>query len=78
MTLSCFKPTETENEFIVRVYDIEGKNEASRLSFNKSIQSAKLIDLCENEICDLSFDDKTVIIPIEANSILTLKIRLNE
>ena len=78
LALSCFKPTMVENEFIIRVYEVEGKNGSAQLKFDKDIQSVKLIDLCENEIGDLSFDGKTVSIPVEAHSILTLRIQFSE
>ena len=78
LALSCFKPTFEENEYIIRVYEIEGKNGQARLKFDRDILSAKLIDLCENDIGDLSFDNKSVVIPVEAHSILTVKIKLNE
>jgi alpha-mannosidase len=77
LALSCFKPAAVKNEFIVRVYEIEGKNGTAQLKFDKIIQSAKLVDLCEKEIGDLAFDDDKVLIPVEAHSIFTLKIRLH-
>ena len=78
LALSCFKPTIVDGEFIVRVYEIEGKSGTAKISFDKIVQSAKLIDLCEKEIGDLSFDDRSVSLPVEPHSILTMKVKLNE
>ncbi|MHA2374002.1 MAG: alpha-mannosidase [Candidatus Thorarchaeota archaeon] len=75
LMLSCFKTSDDSNEFILRFYEVEGNTGNSELVFNRFIESARLIDLIEHDIGELSHDENTIRIPVDAHSILSMKVK---
>ncbi len=76
LMLSCFKPTGQENEYVVRLYEPKGEAGKSELIFNRDIESVKLVDLCEKDIGELAHSNRRVEIPVDAHSIITLRLRM--
>ncbi len=74
LILSCFKPTDKEKEFIVRLYEAAGVPGHARIKFNRPLVRADLVDICEREIGGLAVDGTDVEIPIDRNSIITMRI----
>ncbi|TFF83893.1 hypothetical protein EU524_01700, partial [Candidatus Thorarchaeota archaeon] len=78
LMITCFKPTQRENEYIIRFYEPKGESGKSELSFSRVIQSVRLVDLCEKDVGELTFSGNRVEIPIDAYSIVTLRVSLGD
>ncbi|RDE12007.1 MAG: hypothetical protein C4K49_10970 [Candidatus Thorarchaeota archaeon] len=76
LALSCFKPTDDPKEFIVRVYDVHGNGGRMALKFNRDVEGAKLVDMCERNIGQLSVDGRVVRLPMVAHSICTIRVKM--
>lgn len=76
LMLSCYKLGETSNELIVRLYETIGVSGNANLDLHRELEKVELIDLCERTIGELSFQGSIVTIPIDAHSIVTLRIKL--
>jgi alpha-mannosidase len=72
--LSCHKIGSSEHEFIIRLYEMAGEGGSAVLEFPFVIEKAELVDLCERNIGELSCSGSTVTLPVDANSIITLRI----
>ena len=50
--LSAMKGPEVgeDNELIVRLYDVNGKNDSTTIAFERKIKEAKVVDITENEV----------------------------
>ncbi len=78
LVLSCYKPTNNPNEYIVRFYEPSGRNGNVAIAFDQEVESAILVDLCENEIGELSYEGYAISIPVDSHSIITVKVQLKE
>ncbi len=76
LVLSCFRPTDREGEFIVRLYEAAGVTGRARVVFNRPVRNAELVDICEREIGGLSVEGNVIQIPVDRNSIITMKVSL--
>ncbi|MGY5875947.1 MAG: glycoside hydrolase family 38 C-terminal domain-containing protein [Candidatus Thorarchaeota archaeon] len=76
LVLSCYKPTNNPNEYIVRFYEPSGISGNAVIVFDREVENAILVDLCEKEIGELSSQGHTVSIPVDSHSIITVKVRL--
>ncbi|MBD3407457.1 MAG: hypothetical protein GF411_15170 [Candidatus Lokiarchaeota archaeon] len=74
LALSCYKPTNTPNEFIVRVFELEGTSGKATISFHRDLETVTLVDLCESEIGELSCSGNSLELEVDSYSIITLKI----
>ncbi|MEM2143476.1 MAG: glycoside hydrolase family 38 C-terminal domain-containing protein, partial [Candidatus Thorarchaeota archaeon] len=50
LMLSCFKPTDRQDEYIVRLFEPAGREGVSRLTFSRPVRSVVLTDLCERDV----------------------------
>ncbi|TXT55766.1 MAG: hypothetical protein BAJATHORv1_30147 [Candidatus Thorarchaeota archaeon] len=73
--LSCYKPHENPNEFIVRFFEVDGKRSTAKITFHREIESVHLVDLCEMDIGELSSSGNSLEIDIDAHSIVTFRIK---
>ncbi|MHA1960107.1 MAG: glycoside hydrolase family 38 N-terminal domain-containing protein [Candidatus Thorarchaeota archaeon] len=73
--LSCYKPTDIPDEFVVRVFEMAGESGTAIINFHRDIESVTLVDLVENEIGELSFEGRSVHLPIDGHSIVTLRMK---
>jgi alpha-mannosidase len=78
LMLSCLKPTEKQNEYIMRLFEPYGKSGQSTLTFQRTLRSVQLIDLCERDIGDLPSDGNTMRLQIDAHSIITLRLSFTD
>ena len=60
----------------LKVYDIIGESGTVSVRFQKPIRSIKLVDLCEKDIGDLRFENDTAYLPVDAHSIITIRVQL--
>ncbi|MFW9967102.1 MAG: alpha-mannosidase [Candidatus Thorarchaeota archaeon] len=74
LSLSCHKIGSSEHEFIVRLYEMAGESGSAKLEFPFVVEKVELVDLCERNIGELSSSGPTVTIPVDAHSIITLRI----
>ncbi|TFG09379.1 hypothetical protein EU538_05200 [Candidatus Thorarchaeota archaeon] len=74
LALTCFKPTEQESQYVIRFYEPKGESGKSELKFDRAISSVTLVDFCEKDIGHLTHSRNSVEIPVDAHSIITLRI----
>ncbi|MFW9802191.1 MAG: alpha-mannosidase [Candidatus Thorarchaeota archaeon] len=72
--LSCFKIGTSEHEFIIRLYEMAGEKGSATLEFPFGVSRVSLVDLRENVIGDLPTSGSTATIPVDAHSIITLRV----
>ncbi|MCK5152503.1 MAG: hypothetical protein KAQ65_11695, partial [Candidatus Thorarchaeota archaeon] len=75
--LSCYKPTDSDSEFILRFYEINGERGMTTIKFDQNVQKVVLLDLLENEIGELESEDNSVILSVDPFSIITVKVQLS-
>lgn len=75
LALSCLKPTENSGEFVLRVYEMEGKEGIASLRFSYDLETVNLIDLCERDMGEIGIQGKTVRVPVGPHSIVTLRVK---
>jgi len=76
LELSCYKPTDSSSEYILRFYEPNGIRGMSTIKFAQHVQKAVLVDLVENEIGELSHQGREVSVSVDPFSIITLKVQL--
>ncbi|MFW9851258.1 MAG: glycoside hydrolase family 38 C-terminal domain-containing protein [Candidatus Thorarchaeota archaeon] len=74
--LSCFKPSDVDYEYIIRLYEYNGQSGRCTLRFNQTVHYAVLLDLIENEIGELQHDGNNIIVSVDPYSIITIKVKL--
>ncbi|MHA2354861.1 MAG: alpha-mannosidase [Candidatus Thorarchaeota archaeon] len=72
--LSCHKMGSSELELTVRLYEMAGKSGNTVLEFPFDVMKVELVDLCEKVIGELSSSGKKVTVPVDAHSIITLRV----
>ena len=72
--LSCHKIGTSEHEITVRLYEMAGATGSATIDFPFTVEKVELVDLCEKVIGELSSSDSTVTVPVDAHSIITLRI----
>jgi alpha-mannosidase len=72
--LSCFKLGSSDQEVVIRLYEMAGEEGRATLEFPFKASNVSLLDLCENVIGDLPASDSTVTFPVDGHSIITLKV----
>ncbi|MFW9921071.1 MAG: alpha-mannosidase [Candidatus Thorarchaeota archaeon] len=77
LELSCFRPSEKDSEYIVRLYEIKGCSGTSTLKFRRVVDSAILVDFIGNEIGELMVSSDSVSLPVDPHSIITMKIKMH-
>lgn len=74
---SCFKRSEKdEDSYILRVFNIKNSCESTEISFNRSIKECYYVNLNEekeSEISNLEINDNKIIVNIDKNKIVSLK-----
>ena len=78
LVVTSVRPSATEREIVVRLYEPAGNEGVARLMFAKPVEKAVLTDLREHEVGELPVEDSTVTVPVDAFSILTLRVRFKE
>ncbi|MBS3794499.1 MAG: alpha-mannosidase [Candidatus Thorarchaeota archaeon] len=74
LCLSCLRPTETPNEYVLRLYEPCGNEGTSELQFYRRLSSIELTDICEETIGSVSFEGNTAEIHVDPYTILTLRV----
>jgi alpha-mannosidase len=74
LALSCHKMGSSKHELIVRLYEMAGDSGNAMLEFPFAVRKAELLDLREKVIGELSSSGSTVTIPVDAHSIITLRV----
>jgi alpha-mannosidase len=72
--LSCHKIGSSERELTVRLYEMAGVSGSAVLEFPFAVGKVELVDLCEKIIGELSSSGKTLTVPVDAHSIITLRV----
>jgi alpha-mannosidase len=72
--LSCHKMGSSKRELIVRLYEMAGESGSAVLEFPFAVEKVELLDLREKVIGELSSSGSTVTIPVDAHSIITLRV----
>jgi alpha-mannosidase len=72
--LSCYKVGSSEQQLTVRLYEMKGDEGRAVLEFPFGVSKVSLVDLCENIIGDLPTSGSTVSVPVDAHSIITLRV----
>ncbi len=75
MIVSCYKPGTKDNEVIVRLFETEGRAEATKLIFYRDIEQAVLVDLLEQDVGQLPIDGNCVSLTTDPFGIVTVRIR---
>ncbi len=78
LNLSCFKPSDRDNVFILRFYEPEGNSGDSTIRFHRKIKNVTLVDLTERDIGEIAFNENSLELSVDAHSIITLKIQFEE
>jgi alpha-mannosidase len=78
LAVSSVRSRGMENSIIVRFYEPVGKSGMASVSFVRSIERAELVDLLEREIGELKVNGKSVEVPVDAHSIITLRVNFKE
>ncbi|UCE09529.1 MAG: hypothetical protein JSW61_11235 [Candidatus Thorarchaeota archaeon] len=73
--LSCYKPADLADEFIVRFFEMAGDSTTATIAFHRDVERVQLVDLLENEIGELSHEGRRVHLPVDGHSIITLRIK---
>ncbi len=76
LALSSYRPAPVPDEYVVRLYEPVGASGRTRVSFYRDVESATLLDLRERVIGELPHDRRTVTIPVDPYSIVTLRVKL--
>lgn len=75
LIFSCFKKSEDESGFILRIYNPTEKNIAGEIRFHWNIKEASLVTLEEELINSIDFEYNLVRILLEPKKIITLKLK---
>ncbi|MFW9847118.1 MAG: alpha-mannosidase [Candidatus Thorarchaeota archaeon] len=74
LALSCYKIGTSPNELTVRLFEMVGETGNATLEFPFSVNKVELVDLREKIIGEIPSTGSTVSVPVDAHSILTLRI----
>ena len=72
--LSCHKMGPSERELTVRLFEMAGETGSAKIEFPFSVGKVELVDLCERVIGELSSSGSKVTVPVDAHSIITLRV----
>jgi alpha-mannosidase len=72
--LSCHKMGSSERELTIRLYEMAGESGRAVLEFPFEVAKVELVDLREKVIGELPKSGTTVTVPVDAHSIITLKV----
>lgn len=78
LVLSCYKLGDSESEMVIRLYEIEGDSGTTKIDFPFSLESAELVDLTEKIIGEIPTSGSTIQFPVDAHSIITLRVKRSE
>ena len=77
--VSGFKKAEDENAVIIRLYEMEGEKQKTKISLNETffpvIKKAELVNLMEEKIKEIEITNNSISVEIPAYSILSLKLK---
>ncbi len=74
LIFSCFKRSEDEKAYVLRVYNPTTKTINGEISFQWNLKSAELVTLEEKTIQSVNFDKERLIIEVAPKKIVSLKI----
>jgi alpha-mannosidase len=75
LALSCYKFGPGENELTLRLYEVAGISGNAKLEFPFRVDCVDLVDLCEKVIGEIPSTGSSITLPVDAHSIITLRVR---
>ncbi|MGQ4912685.1 MAG: glycoside hydrolase family 38 C-terminal domain-containing protein, partial [Candidatus Thorarchaeota archaeon] len=78
LAVSSVRPSGQKDTLILRLYEPEGESGKSTLTFVRDLKRVELVDILEREIGELSVSGRTVEIPVDSHSIITLRVVFRE
>ena len=78
LAISSVRSPTRENAIVIRLYEPSGKSGKSTLTFMREIERVELVDMLEREIGMPNASGKSVEVPVDSHSIITLRVNFKE